>query len=202
MHISVGLATRFEQEALAGLIRIWCGGHQLDLQMQEFFKTLLDDMFYSTLTAFIGYLRRQQNLISDMKSQAKKLQDTRWQSMHRTSKWFKIHRIAVLEYVDQKQPSCAPSKAWWIVLMVVEKISGVASITSKTLQGQTTLVSHQRQALEKLAATLIDDFSVGLVSDSEREALRADDNSIVSADGRFATNVDGIRGFLDVSRYT
>ena len=109
--------------------------------MQEFFKALLDDMFYLALTVFIGYLRRQQNLISDMKTQAKKLQDTRWLSMHRTSLWFKIHRIAVSEYVQQKQPSCTPSKSWWIMLIVVEKISSVASITVKTIQGQTTLVS-------------------------------------------------------------
>ncbi len=77
MNIFVGLVTRFERLALPGFIRIWCGAHQLDLFMQEFFKALLQEQFYSTLTAFIGYLRRQQNLISDMKTQAKNLQDTR-----------------------------------------------------------------------------------------------------------------------------
>lgn len=170
--------------------------------MQAFFKTLLDDLFYSTLTAFIGYLRRQQILIGEMGTQAKKLQDTRWESMYHTSKWFKTNRIPIMEYVEEKEPSCAPSNSWWIVLMAVESISSFAVKAAKTLQGHTTLVSQQRQALEKLVATLIGKFSVQIVSDSEREALRDDDNWILSADGRFALHVDDIRGFLDVSRYT
>ncbi|KAI9920461.1 hypothetical protein PsorP6_015557 [Peronosclerospora sorghi] len=98
----------------------------LDLLMQEFFKALLDEQFYLTLTAFVGYLFRQQILILEIKSQAKKLQDTRWESMHRTSFWFKIHRIPVCEYVQQKQPSCGTSKSWWIGIMAVEKKTSVA----------------------------------------------------------------------------
>ncbi|KAI9917018.1 hypothetical protein PsorP6_016785 [Peronosclerospora sorghi] len=41
ISVSIGLATRFEQVALPGLIRILCGCHQLYLLMQEFFKALL-----------------------------------------------------------------------------------------------------------------------------------------------------------------
>ena len=69
--------------------------------------------------------------------------------------------------------------------MDVEKISTVTSITAKTLQGQTTLVSQQGEELEKLVATFIDDFGVRNVSDSERKALRADKKSIVSDNSRF-----------------
>ncbi|KAI9915440.1 hypothetical protein PsorP6_007245 [Peronosclerospora sorghi] len=53
---------------------------------REFFKELLDEQFYSTLTTFVGYVRRQQILISEIKSQAKKLQDKHWESMHRTTR--------------------------------------------------------------------------------------------------------------------
>lgn len=198
--ISLGLTTRFEQAVLPGLIRIWCGSHQLDLIMQEFFKVLLDEKFYTTLTTFVGYLRRQQNLISEMKTQAKKLQDTRWESMYRTSSWFKVHRIAVCEYVQQKRPSCAPSMVWWIVIIAIEKISGVASIAAKALQGHTTLVSQQRSAFETLTATLIDFFNIRFTSAAEREALAADDNSITSSDGRFSVSVVDVRGFLQVGQ--
>ena len=54
---------------------------------------------------------------------------------------------------------------WSIVLMAVEKISSVAYITAKTIQGQTMIVSQQRESLENLVDTLIDDLSVQNVSD-------------------------------------
>ena len=81
--------------------------------------------------------------------------------------------------------------------MAVEKIFSVASIDAKTLQGQTTLVSQKRESLEKLVSTLTDDFGVQHVSDSESEALGADENPIVSDDGRFGVSVESIFGFLD-----
>ena len=62
-----GIATQFEQGVLTGLIWVWCRGHQLDLLLQDFFKTLLDEQFYLMLTAFVVYLRQQQKLISEMK---------------------------------------------------------------------------------------------------------------------------------------
>ena len=192
-----GLVTRFEQGVLPGLIRVWCGGHQLDLILQDFSKKLLDEQFYSTLTAFIVYLRRKQNLISEMKSQVKKLRYTHWGSIRCTSSRFKAHCIAVLEHVQHKKPSCAPSMSWWIVLIAVENISSVASIAAKTLQGQTTLVSNHREALGKLVSTLTNDFGVLHVSDSERKALGADKNSIMSDDGHFGVSVESLRGFMD-----
>ena len=82
-----------------------------------------------------------------MKLQADKLRDMRWDSMRFTSPWFKAHHIAVLEHVQHKNPSCAPSMLLWIVPMAVENISSVASIAAKTLQGQTRLVSHHRESL-------------------------------------------------------
>ena len=61
------------------------------------------------------------------------------------------------------------------------------------------LMSQQHEALERLVATLIDIFGIRHVSDSEREALGADENWIGSDDGRFGVSVDSLRGFLDVS---
>ena len=58
-------------------------------------------------------------------------------------------------------------------------------------------MSQQREALEKIVATLTDEFGVQHVSDSEREALGADKNSIVSDNGRFGVSVESLRGFLD-----
>jgi hypothetical protein len=76
-----GVATRFEQVSKPGFFRLWCGLHQLDICLQDFFKALMDEQFYGLLTGLISYLRRQQNLISDMKTKAPKVADTRWESM-------------------------------------------------------------------------------------------------------------------------
>ena len=60
--------------------------------------------------------------------------------------------------------------------MAVEKILSVAYIAANTLQGQTAIVSWQREAMEKIIAILTDDFGVRHVSDSKREALGADED--------------------------
>ena len=80
-----GVGTRFEQASKTGFFRLWCGLHQLDIVLQAFFKAIMNDGFYSLLTGLISYLRRQQNLINDMNTKAKKVADTRWESMSRVS---------------------------------------------------------------------------------------------------------------------
>lgn len=81
--------------------------------------------------------------------------------------------------------------------MLVLKISSVAVIASKSLQSHSKLVYQQCEALEKLHATLIDIFSVRLVSDSERDALGANENLILSTDGHLCLNVDDILVLLE-----
>ena len=56
-----GVATRFQEVAKPGFIRIWCETHQLDIVLQESYVHFGDDTFYYNLTTAIGYLRRQQN---------------------------------------------------------------------------------------------------------------------------------------------
>jgi hypothetical protein len=68
-----------------GFFRLWCGLHQLDIILQAFFKDIMDEQFYSMLTGLISYLRRQQNLINDINTKAKKVADTRWESMSKVS---------------------------------------------------------------------------------------------------------------------
>ena len=53
-----------------------------------------------------------QNLVKDMRSQAPKVADTRWESMSHVSACFKLHRIAVNNYFEVKTPSCSPSPCW------------------------------------------------------------------------------------------
>lgn len=87
-----GGATQFQQVANSGFIRVWCGAHQLDIVVQKVYSIFGDEEFYKQLTSLISYLRRQYNLISDMKSKAPTLSDTRWASIHGVSEWFKKNR--------------------------------------------------------------------------------------------------------------
>ncbi|BBN17466.1 hypothetical protein MPTK1_7g14750 [Marchantia polymorpha subsp. ruderalis] len=145
-----GVATRFEQSVLPGFYRICCGLHQLDIKLQCFFASLMDEQFYSSLTSLILYLRRQQNLINDLKTKAPTVSDTRWESKGKVATKFKTNRVGVLAYLGLKKPSVAPSPSWWIVLMFIVKISAEATITFRSLEGLTTIVSQQREGLQRL----------------------------------------------------
>ena len=81
--------------------------------------------------------------------------------------------------------------------MAVKNILSVASTASKTLQGQTMILSRHREALEKCADTLIHNFDVRHVIDSERKALGTDNNSIVSDDNSLGVSVESLHSFLD-----
>ena len=52
-----GNTSRFEQPSLPAFLRIWCGLHQLDLVLQQFYTELMDKSFYGILTNLISYLR-------------------------------------------------------------------------------------------------------------------------------------------------
>ena len=110
----------------------------------------MDKQFLSMLTALIGYLRLQQNLINDMGAKCRTLAETRWESMIKVASWFKTHRVAIREYLETKHPSCKPPHESWVVLMFVEDVSAAATSTFKQLQKDDTLVVRQRQAIANL----------------------------------------------------
>lgn len=56
------------------LIWFWCGAHQLDLVVQNVISDYLNIEFYTTLTAIIRYLHRQQNLINECELSVQSLQ--------------------------------------------------------------------------------------------------------------------------------
>jgi len=100
-----GATTLFQNVSRPGFIKIWCGAHQLDLVLQDAYCHFGNELFYGNLTASIGYFRRQQNLVKDMRYQAPMVADTRSESMSLLSSWFKLHRIAVNNYFEVKTPS-------------------------------------------------------------------------------------------------
>ena len=148
-----GLITRLCRAASNDLIRVWCGLHQLDLVMQRVFKPALQDDFYSKLTALIGHLRRQQNLIAEMRSSCPKVADTRWISMSASTTWLRKHQVHVMHHLEEKKPSCTPSKSWWIFLFAINAFALESKAVFVSLQGLTTLVTEQQSRLDGLVDT-------------------------------------------------
>ena len=85
--------------------------------VQCVFKPAFDGKFYSSVTSLIGYLQRQQNLNTEMQSTCPKVADTKWISMHSTTKWLVQHCLCVTEYLNDKTPLCTPNTLWWFFFM-------------------------------------------------------------------------------------
>ena len=137
-----GLANRIERNVAPRVVRIWCGAHQLDLVMQQLFKALFEGEFLTSMSALIGYLRRQQTLIQRMKTKCQNLSATRWFSMGRTAKWFCKHKQPIISYLTTKKAACSPSLSWWIVIHTVNGLMKRVDITFRKLQEMTTVVGE------------------------------------------------------------
>jgi hypothetical protein len=91
------------------------------------------DTFYSTFTLLVAYLRQQQNFISDERSQCPLICDPRWLNMIKVTTWFDQHRLIVVAYLEEKKPNCMPDDSWWILMLFVHEIAGIAAISCKSL---------------------------------------------------------------------
>ena len=119
-----GVVTKIQNSALPnGFYCIWCALHQLDIVIQNSVTTYFNNDFYSGLTGVIGYLRRQQNLVQRMKAKCPKVANTCWLSLGKVCKWFCKHRVQILEYLDEKNPSCKPVIIGGYMLLLVKRLS-------------------------------------------------------------------------------
>lgn len=179
-----GLVTLMEAQVQYPIVRVWCGLHQLDLKMQIIFQSALNDSYLGTLTALIGYLRRQQNLISDMKSKCPKVASTRWLSMFKVADWLCRHGFEVRTYVEDRGMEGKPNLVWWIFLHALREVAREANAVFVSLQGLTTLVQQQEGRFEGLAARLMEMSGVvGPLSDEAIAALPIGDHQVI---GHFA----------------
>lgn len=145
-----GTCSRLARESHGSIFRIWCGAHQLDLVIKKAFNKLCSERFLNTLTGVTGHLRRQQNLITNMKSSCPTFASTRWISMGNVLRWLKTNRIRLLEHFDLKKPACEPKLEWWIVVEVIQCLVDRIEKTFTSLQGLNALVCEQRKLLTKL----------------------------------------------------
>ena len=155
-----GVITRIQRIAKPGFMRVWCDSHQLELCMQSFYLAI-PDTFYSTFTSMVAYLRCQQKFIPDEWIQSPLICDTLWLNMIKVTTWFDKHRLAVVAYFEEKKPDFMPDESWWILLLVVHEISGIAVISCKSLQVHITLLCNQHHTLKRLVLDI--NSKVGIV---------------------------------------
>ena len=174
-----GVVTRLHQVSLPGCYRVWCGAHQMDLVVQKIFLKLCDDSFVSTVMAMTGHLRRQKNLISEMKSKCPRFIDTRWLSMQKLLKWLVSNRPRLQRHFDEKNPPCAPEKSFWVIVYVLKAFVDTVNTCLVAIQGLTTLLIEQKKRLEKLIIELIEDCDV-----EGPDEFQQDNDSVVSGSYR------------------
>ena len=89
-----------------------------------------------------------------------------------------------MQYIEESNPVCKPSQSWWLLLLLIAKISTSASITFRSLQGLSTTLHAQHQGLLKLQRTYAEMFNASAVHmDKYDKTIGAisDDNSLVVA---------------------
>lgn len=155
-----GTVTRLSTECRGSIFRVWCGAHQLDLVVKKAFSQLLGEKFLSTLTGVTGHLRRQQNLIQEMKTTCPTFATTRWISMGKVLKWFAANRTRLLAHFTEKKPQCTPPTEWWLVVIIIQGLVERIEKTFVSMQGMRTLVCEQRQLLADLKRDIAERYSI------------------------------------------
>ena len=193
-----GFATRVELSASPpGLVRVWCVLHKFDLVMQAYYKAVMSEQWYSYLTPLIGYLRRQQNIITDMQTQCPLVCDIRWMNMVKVCKWFDFHRVEVMDYLAAKKPAAAPPPMWWLLLAVIQSITDRAAKTSGSLEGHVTLICEQRERINELRRSVCMDVGIiGPLSENQRREMQGAGNVRLSAKNNFAVSIEDTLAFI------
>ncbi|CAK9203949.1 unnamed protein product [Sphagnum troendelagicum] len=156
-----GVVTRLDaaMHSDCSLIQIWCGAHQLDLVMEDIMSNVIKERFFSIMTRFITHLTWQYNLIAEMQTTCPRVVN-RLLSTEKVINWFKIHRPQLLAHIKSKQPTSAPPRLWWVTLLSMHHFTTRATAIFCSIQGLTTLVLQQQNALDNLIASFIDDVGV------------------------------------------
>ena len=102
----VGTITQIQQVAKPGFYCIWCTAHQLDLIVQDRFKSMFDETFVHVIQGITGYLIRQKNLIQKMKAVCPCFIDSRWLSMCHLLNWLIDKRQDIQGHFCEKNPPC------------------------------------------------------------------------------------------------
>ncbi|CAN5955228.1 unnamed protein product [Sphagnum jensenii] len=92
--------------------------------------------------------------------------------MIKVTTWFDQHRLAVVAYLEEKKPNCMPNDLWWILMLFVHEIAGIAAISCKSLQRHGALLCNQHHMLKRLVLEINNKVGiVGILTKAQRDAI-------------------------------
>jgi hypothetical protein len=188
-----GVFTRLQRVAITGFYRLWRAAHQLDIAVKKTFRSKCDESFVNILALLSGYLRRQQNLVLEMKSKCSFVH-TRWISMSKVLKWLVANRIRIVAYLEEKQAQCTPPDNWWVTVIVLNRFLPIVDRAFCGLQGKNLLVASQTAILNELLLEVLEMGAVdGPFASGEISAVQHPNY----VRGRFTMSMQKARHFVD-----
>ena len=152
------------------MIRTWCAVHQLDLVVKTQSQRLFDGEWLKVTYTLSVYLRKQQNLITEMGGLKCPKKTTRWVAMGSTIEFLLKHRIRIMNYINAREGAAAPPAAtsqWWIITYAIAPAIDAINFIIVTLQDQSLLIHQQREHLVNLSSTLALMFDAKLMSEDD-----------------------------------
>ncbi|CAK9254061.1 unnamed protein product [Sphagnum jensenii] len=143
-------------------------------------------------------LRSQaQNFISDERSRCPLICDTRWLNMIKVTTWFDQHRLAVVTYLEEKKPNCMPDDSWWILMLFVHEIVGIAAILCKSLQKHGALLCNQHHTLKRMVLEINNKVGIfGILTEAQRGAIDEATHQL-SDSGNYAVAFATVSGCME-----
>ncbi|KAG7390997.1 hypothetical protein PHYPSEUDO_006132 [Phytophthora pseudosyringae] len=208
--VALNLASKVEQQALPGFIRISSARPPLDALMQRFFDSVLfadSAVWHSHLTSLLAYLQRQmatgnaEELSAASLTTCPNVGEMTWWKLTEVARWFDNARVPIQRLLARRNASIAPSPAWWLNLKVALVVGSMGIKTRAGLQGgYATLLSQQSQRISMLRLALAGDVGVeGPLPAFQRAALRYQSSMgemIGTNDGMFAVKPHSIVAFV------
>ena len=102
----IGVDTQIELVFKKGFFCIWCADHQLDLIVQDRFKSMFNDSFIHVVQGLTDHLRRQKNLIQRIKSTCPRFINSQWLSMKHLLNWLIVKQREVQANLNERNSSC------------------------------------------------------------------------------------------------
>jgi hypothetical protein len=92
--------------------------------------------------------------------------------MVKVTTWFDRHRLAVVAYLEEKKPNCMPDDLWWILMLFVHEIAGIAAISCKSPQRRGALLWNQHHTLQSLVLEINNKVGiVGVLTEAQRGTI-------------------------------
>jgi len=163
------------------VVQVWCPLHQIDLVVKETTDVIDGSAWLSMTYELTVYLRRQDNLITEMGVTSPK-KTNRWVALTSMLHYNMKHEPKIVSYISQRceeRNAVVPpvlTESWWTLVYAVAP--GIERIkqTFAELQHCLLLVSQQRVYIENLLTDMVILYDLRLVEDAEFDDLSASSN--------------------------